>query len=73
MSMTILQRAVLAIVKEVAQDKKNRKQFPGEVMRPEINIAVGNTLDQLVEMGALKHRPLSVNKIDSYAIPETSS
>ncbi len=73
MSMTILQRAVLDIVKEVAQDKKNRKQVPGEVMRPEINIAVRNTLDQLVEMGALKHRPLSVNKIDSYAIPDTSS
>ncbi len=73
MSMTILQRAVLAIVKEVQQDKKNRKQFPGEVMRPEINIAIGKALDQLVEMGELKHRPLSVNKIDAYAIPETSS
>lgn len=73
MSKTILQRAVLAIVKEVAQDKKNRNVAPGEVMRTEINIAVGNALDQLVEMGELTHRLLSVNKIDAYAIPEASS
>lgn len=71
MSMTILQRAVLAIVNEVAQDKKNRRQVPGEVLRPEISIAVCTTLDQLVEMGALTHRLLSVNKIDAYATPET--
>lgn len=73
MSMTIIQRAVLAIVKEVQQDKKNRKKAPGEVMRPEINGVIWETLDQLVEMGALRHRLLSVNKIDAYAIPETSS
>lgn len=73
MNKTILQRAVLAIVKEVAQDKKNRKVAPGEVMRTEINIAVGNALDQLVEMGELTHRLLSVNKIDAYAIPEATS
>lgn len=73
MSKTILQRAVLAIVKEVAQDKKNRNVAPGEMMRTEINIAVGNALDQLVEMGELTHRLLSVNTIDAYAIPEASS
>lgn len=73
MSKTILQRAVLAIVKEIAQDKKNRKKAPENVMRPEINTAIWQTLDQLVEMGELKHRLLSVNKIDAYAIPETSS
>ena len=73
MSMTIIQRAVLAIVKEAQQDKKDKKKVPGDVMRPEINGIIWETLDQLVEMGALTHRLLSVNKIDAYAIPETSS
>ena len=40
MNMTILQRAVLAIVKEITQDKKNRNILPGEVMRTEINTTV---------------------------------
>ena len=71
MSMTILQRAVLAIVKEVAQDKKDRKVIPGDVMRTEINAAICETLGQLTEMGELTHRLLSLNKIDAYAIPET--
>lgn len=69
--MTIIQRAVLAIVKEAQQDKKDRKKAPGDVMRPEINGIIWETLDQLVEMGALTHRLLSVNKIDAYAIPQT--
>ncbi|ROT10030.1 hypothetical protein EEL33_01160 [Muribaculaceae bacterium Isolate-037 (Harlan)] len=73
MNMTILQRAVLAIVKEVAQDKKNRNILPGDVMRSEISVAVSKTLEQLTEMGELTHRLLSVNKIDAYAIPEASS
>ena len=73
MKMTILQRAVLAIVKEITQDKKNRNILPGEVMRTEINTTVWKTLDQLVETGELKHRLLSVNKIDAYAVPEASS
>lgn len=71
--MTIIQRAVLAIVKEVAQDKKNRNILPGDVMRSEISVAVSKTLEQLTEMGELTHRLLSVNKIDAYAIPEASS
>lgn len=49
MNMTILQRAVLAIVKEVAQDKKNRNILPGDVMRSEISVAVSKTLEQLTE------------------------
>ena len=73
MSMTIIQRALLAIVKEAEQDKKDRKNVPCDVMRPEINGIIWETLDQLVEMGQLTHRLLSVNKIDAYAIPETSS
>ncbi len=73
MNMTILQRAVLAIVKEVAQDKKNRNIVPGDVMRTEIGVAVSKTLEQLTEMGELTHRLLSVNKLDAYAIPEASS
>lgn len=73
MTKTILHRAVLAIVKEVAQDKRNRRILPEDVLRPEINVAVGKALDQLVEMGELNHRSLSINKIDAYAIPETSS
>lgn len=55
MSMTIIQRAVLAIVKEAQQDKKDKKKAPGDVMRPEINGIIWETLDQLVEMGALTY------------------
>lgn len=73
MSMTITQRAVLAIVKEAAQDKANRKVVPGDVLRPEISHVVGKALDQLVEMGELTHRLLSINKVDAYAVPEASS
>ena len=72
MSMTLIQRALLAIVKEAEQDKKDRKNVPSDVMRTEINTMIGETLDQLVEMGALTRRLLSVNKIDAYTIHTTT-
>lgn len=73
MNMTILQRAVLALVKEVAKDKKNRNVIPSDVTRLEINKTLSITLEQLTQIGVLKHRLLSINKIDAYSVSETSN
>lgn len=70
--MTILQRAVLAIVREVVQDKKGRKVFPDDAIMTEISASIRSTLSQLVAMGELSHRLLSVNKYDAYTIPENT-
>lgn len=66
MEMTRIQRAVLDLVVEVAGEKGSRGVFPGDVLRPEINVAVGEALGQLVEMGVLTHRLLGVNRTDAY-------
>ena len=61
--------AVLTIASHLYRQKANSSIEPADVMRSEINQAITVALDSLVISGQLRHRLLSVNKIDAYAIP----
>ena len=70
--MTVIKQLVLAIVKEIIADKKQKHISPDYAMRNEINAKIGNALDTLVADGSLVQRIASVNRFTAYEMPAKS-
>lgn len=69
--MTIAKQLALVLVKEIIADKKQRHIAPDYALRNEVNMRLGQALDELVADGSLVERSASVNLISAYEIPQT--
>ena len=67
--MTIAKQLALVLVKEIIADKKKKHIVPDYALRNEVNIRLGQALDELVADGTLVQRSASANRLPAYEIP----